>query len=86
VTLPADTRVAFLLDQIAGMLRLARALAEAGRPLDLGGLQDLAGRACAAALDLPPDQGRATRPVLVAVLAEVDALTAACRAARREVA
>lgn len=75
-----------LRDQLAGMLRLARALAEAGRPVEFGGLDDLAGRLCAACLDMPPEQGRAMRPGLVGVLAEVEALIAACRAARGEAA
>ena len=66
------------------MLTLARALVQSGRPLDLEGLAELAGRACAASLDLPPEQGRALRPRLVALLAEVDALAASCRAAAAE--
>ena len=82
VTLPADTHVALLLDQFGGMLALAHALAVSRRPLDLAGLTDLAGRLCAACLDLPPEQGRALRPRLAELLGEVDALAEACRAGR----
>lgn len=86
VMVPPDTPAALLLDQLRGMLRLARALAEARRPLDLRGLSDLAGRLCAASLDLPPEQGRALRPRLASLLAEVDALAAACGAAASDAA
>jgi hypothetical protein len=81
VTTPPDNQAALLLDQLSGTLRLARVFAEARRPLDLRGLPDLAGRVCAAALDLPPEQGRALRPRLAALLGEIDALAAACGAA-----
>lgn len=80
VTFPPDTPAVLLLDQLGGTLRLARVLADARRPLDLTGLPDLAGRLCAACLDLPPEQGRAMRPRLATLLAELDALTAACGA------
>ncbi len=78
---PPPAPAAHLLDELRGAVLMAHALAEVGRPLDLAGLADLAGRACAAALDLPPPDGRALRPALIAALAELDALTAACRAA-----
>lgn len=62
----------------AGALRrtaaLARALAEAGRPIDLTGLDGQVGLVCARALDLPPDEGCAMRAELRSLLAEVDAL------------
>ncbi len=80
VTLPPDTPAAILLDRFGGLLRLARALAGARRPLDLRGLDELAGRLAAACLDLPPEQGRALRPPLCALLADLDALAAACGA------
>ena len=76
--LASDTPAVRLLEQIGGVLRLARVLAAAHRPLDLTGLNDLAGRLCAAALDLPPEQGRALRPALAALIGELDALAAAC--------
>jgi hypothetical protein len=58
-------------------LGLARGLVEAGRSVDLTGLQDQVGLLCAKALDLPPAEGRAMRGDLIALLARVDALTAA---------
>ena len=64
-----------------GTLRMARALVESRRHVDLAGLQDAVGRLCAASLDLPPEQGRALRPQLAAVLAELDALARAMQAA-----
>lgn len=81
MTETADPHVRHLLDQLGGMLKLARALVQTRRPLDLDGLAELAGRACAACLDLPPEQGRALRPHLAALLAEVDALAMCCREA-----
>ena len=80
VTFLPDTPATILLDRFGSMLRLARVLADARRPLDLTGLDEMAGRLAAACLDLPPDEGRATRPRLCALLAELDALDAACRA------
>ncbi len=67
-------------DAVAGTLRVARALVEARRVVDLTGLSDAVGRLCAAVLDLPDAQGRALRPRLQAVLAELDVLDAAIRA------
>ena len=77
-----DPRVMLLFDQLGGMLTLTRALAESGRRIDLAGLDDLAGRLCAACLDLPPEDGRAFRPRLVALMEDVNAIAAACRAVR----
>ena len=45
---------------LAGMLRTARALTQTRRTIDLAGLDQEVGRLCAAALDLPPADGRAT--------------------------
>lgn len=53
---------------------LARAFAEAGRPIDLAGLDGQVGLVCARALDLPPEEGREMRAELRAVLGEIDAL------------
>ena len=80
VTPPPDTQAAILLDQLGGLLQVARALAGAGRALDLAGLDLLAGRVAAACLDLPPEQGRALRPRLAALLGEIDALATLCTA------
>jgi hypothetical protein len=73
------TQAAAMAEAASGTLRLARALVEARRSVDLAGLQNAIGRMCAAALDLPPEQGRALRPQLAAVLAELDALERAMR-------
>ncbi len=63
-----------LAGQVAGALRLAGTLAQGGRRLDLVGLDQMVGRLCAQALDLPPAQGRMVRPRLLALLGELDAL------------
>jgi hypothetical protein len=75
-----EARVVGLLDSATHLLMLARAFAQARRALDLEGLDTLVGQACAACLDLPPQQGRALRPRLAALLAELDALAAALAA------
>jgi hypothetical protein len=77
-----EDRAVGLLDSATHLLMLARTLAQAQRALDLEGLDTLVGRACAACLDLPPEQGRALRPRLAALLAELDALAAAIAAGR----
>ena len=58
---------------------LARALAVSGRPVDLSGLDGQVGRVCAGALDLSPEEGRALRPDLESLLAEIASLAAAMR-------
>ena len=77
-----QTQAARMAEAASGTLRLARALVESRRSVDLSGLQEAVGRLCAAALDLPPEQGRALRPQLVAVLSELEALEQAMRAGR----
>ncbi len=76
MTQPQAAPAAQLIDEISGTLRLARVLAGQRRPVDLAGLEDAVGRLCAACLDLPPELGRAQRPRLAALLAELDALAA----------
>jgi hypothetical protein len=58
------------------MARLARAMLEASRTVDLTGLDDGIGRLCAAALDLPPAEGRQLRPTLEALRCELERLDA----------
>jgi hypothetical protein len=65
--------------QLAGAIRLARALLDGGREIDLAGLEEQAGRLCAQTLDLPPAEGRALRGALIALRAEADGLIAALR-------
>jgi hypothetical protein len=69
-----------LAEGIASTLRIARALAGAGRRIDLEGLDRPIGLLCAKSLDLPPEQGRQMRVVLIALLREVDALSETLRA------
>ncbi len=73
------TQAAAMVEAACGTLRVARALVEARRSVDLAGLQNAVGRMCAAVLDLPPQQGHALRPQIAAVLAELDALERAMR-------
>jgi hypothetical protein len=79
---PSD-RAAALARAAVGTLQVARALAQSRRSIDLTGLDHEIGRLCAASLDLPAAQGRAMRPLLFSVLAELDALSA-CVAAEPE--
>lgn len=62
--------------QVAGTLRVALALVESGRQLDLSGFERLVGRLCAQAVDLAPEQGRALRPLLLDLLGQLNALEA----------
>jgi hypothetical protein len=64
-------------DGVTQTLGVARGLVEAGRYVDLTGLEDQIGLLCAKALDLPPAEGRAIRDDLATLLARVDALSAA---------
>src|SRR5271165_3623576 len=73
---PAVTTLRTGAQAIAAMLRLAGSLAESGREIDLAGLDMQVGRLCAGAIDLPPEQGRALRNDLCAVLAAHEALAA----------
>jgi hypothetical protein len=76
-------RAASSAEALVGTLRLARALARSRRSIDLAGLDQDIGRLCAAVVDLPAADGRAMRPLLVELLAELDAL-AACMTAPAE--
>lgn len=67
-------------EAIIGMLRVAHLLAQSRRSIDLAGLEQEIGRLCAASLDLAPAEGRAMRPLLIGVLAELDKLAAGVRA------
>ena len=60
-------------------LRLARALAGQGRPVELDGMQHGVGLLCAKALDLEPDEGRILRVALIALREEVDQISATLR-------
>jgi hypothetical protein len=53
---------------------LARAFADAGREIDLTGLDGQIGFVCAKTLDLPPAEGRLMAGELQALLAEIEQL------------
>lgn len=73
---PADT-ARELADGLGQMLRIAHALIEGGREIDLAGLECQIGLLCAKMLDLPTEEGRALRPLLHDLRAGIDTLTAA---------
>ena len=64
-------------DDVTQTLGVARGLVEAGRSVDLVGLEDQIGLLCAKALDLPSTEGRAMRGDLIALLARVESLSVA---------
>ena len=61
-------------DGVRGLIQLARGMADAGRRVDLSGLEGLVGRLCARSLDLMPDEGRRMALLLAGLLTEFDAL------------
>lgn len=69
--------VARLADGVAATLRIAQALVESDRRVDLSGLDRMVGVLCARMLDLPADQGRLLQPRLVTLLLELDRLAIA---------
>ena len=69
-----------LADGLAKTVRIAKALLQSGRTIDLSGLDVMIGLLCARALDLPPEHGRAVRPELMTLRKETDALIGAPRA------
>ena len=77
---PADRRAAESVRrlgvQLIACLSTARVLIEAGRDVDLCGMQDSVGELCARALDLPPAMGVELRPLLLTLRAEVDRTSA----------
>ena len=73
-----DTVVA-MADGLMRTVLIARLLVENGRTVEMAGLDHGIGLLCAKSLDLPPTSGRACRPQLITLLAEVDDLTKALR-------
>lgn len=65
---------------LGGLLEASEALVDAGRQLDVGGLDLRVGRLCAQCLDLEPHEGRALRPGLLALGLQIDRLSARMRA------
>ena len=70
-------------DGVTQTLGVACRLVEAGRPVDLTGLEDQVGLVCAKALDLQPAEGRLMRGVLAALLVRAEALSVALLHARQ---
>jgi hypothetical protein len=76
----AQTRA--LAHAIAGTLRVARGFVAAGRRVDLVGIEEPVGLLCARSLDLPPEQGRQMRVVLIDLRRELNALSETLRTAQ----
>ena len=68
-------------DELTRTVGVARALVEAGRVIDLVGLDGQIGLLCAKSLDLQPDEGRRMRPRLIVLAASVEALSNALQKA-----
>ncbi|MBO1073833.1 hypothetical protein [Roseomonas marmotae] len=67
------------IDRMDSTLAVAIALADSGRTLDLGGLEEEMTRLCGAALMLPTAEGQALRPAMAGLLARLERLSAALR-------
>ena len=61
-------------DELHGVLSLAEVLLMTGRRLDLQGLDKEVASICTATAGLPPEEGRAARPALADLLAQVEVL------------
>ncbi len=72
------------IEAMTATVAVALGLAQAGRRLDLAGLDQEIGTICAAALTLPADQGRGVRPALQSLLQAVDALSITLQASRTD--
>ena len=76
---PPDTRMATLLtlaDRLARTVSVARALVDAGRSVDLTGLEDGVGLLCAKTLDMPVGESRGMLPAMLELRAQIDSLAA----------
>ena len=72
----AQTAAHVSLNRLQVTLALASSLANAGRVVDLSGLEADTSLLCAQVLDLPPSEGQALRPALLAVHTSVARLIA----------
>jgi hypothetical protein len=63
-----------LSEELTKIVGVARALVEAGRAIDLTGIDSQVGLLCAKSLDLPPGDGRRIRPRLIALFGSTEAL------------
>ena len=69
-----------LAEELTRTIDLARALAACGRVIDLTGFDHRVGLLCAKSLDLPPDEGRGVRPLLIVLSRAIEALSHALAA------
>jgi hypothetical protein len=65
-----------LADRLTRTVSIARALVEAGRAVDLAGLEDGVGLLCAKTLDMPMPESRQMLPAMLELRAQIDSLTA----------
>lgn len=70
----AINAVRALSEELTKMVGVARALVEAGRAIDLTGIDSQVGLLCAKSLDLPSGDGRRMRPRLIALFGSMEAL------------
>jgi hypothetical protein len=73
-TAAAIEAVRALSEELTKMVGIARALVEAGRAIDLTGIDSQVGLLCAKSLDLPAGDGRRVRPRLIALFGSMEAL------------
>jgi hypothetical protein len=69
-----------LADELIQAIGCARYAVEHGRPIDLTDFNRQVSLLCAQSLDLPSEDGRRVRPSLIALSAELDALSRAIAA------
>ncbi|MGH7067182.1 MAG: hypothetical protein ACREFO_05305 [Acetobacteraceae bacterium] len=73
--------VPLAIERVSGFLKVTGALIDAGRRIDLNGIEGEIGWLCAAVLDLDPAAGRALKPRLSALVSELDTIEARLTAA-----
>ncbi len=76
VNAPIDA-VRALAEELTKIIEVARTLVDAGRAIDLAGLDSQVGLLCAKTLDLLPDDGHRARPRLITLSGSVEALSRA---------
>jgi hypothetical protein len=64
------------IEAMRGTLTMARALVEAGRTIDLAGLDRQAAGICRSVAALPPGGGQAVKSAMIALMRDVQALAA----------
>lgn len=72
---PIDAVIA-MIDGVAKTIQVAKALAEAKRPIELVGLENMVGLLCARLLDLDYPEGRSLRPRLIVLERDLAVLEA----------